>query len=375
MSISSPRDFRYAEGRAADAGVVIDDPTYTLYSLDVRRNEVVFVQNEGGENLAAAPFYYHAQYARARRALTTPLASMLEAARIKGDRFDCAVFIYHCGRCGSTLLSRMFGGLNDCFSLSEPDVYTRLLSGGFDDLAPEPLLEAATRLYFHPPPEASPTHLAVKLRSFCIQLAPAIHRAMPSAIPLFLYRPVEEVVASGMRVFRYRGSTMWLCDRLHQARVTRPLLAWLLGTRRGIGERFLPAAARFSNAELARMGAVGLLAIAWVSAMERCAAMAGAGVDIRAIRYGDLIGPDNLITIAALLEHCRLPAAAAKTMIVALAQDSQAGSIVARTRQQPYPLTEQDRDSIRRVLSRSDVVDSEGFRPGAGVRELPSKAP
>jgi hypothetical protein len=119
---------------------------------------------------------------------------------------------------------------------------------------------------------------------------------------------------------------------------------------------------------------VGLLAIAWVSAMERCAAVAGSGVDIRAIRYGDLTGPDRLTTMAALLEHCRLPAAAARTMTDALARDSQAGSIVARTRQQDYALTEQDRDAIRHVLSRSDVVDSEGFRPRSGVPELLSTA-
>ena len=350
-----------------DACGAIDDPAYTLYSLDARENEVVFVRTRDDVDLAAAPFYYHAQYRHARGALVTSLPSMIEAARDRGDRFEHAVFIYHCSRAGSTLLSRMFGRLDECFSLSEPDVYTRLLSDGVDNPVLETLLEAATRLYFHPSRELNPTHLVVKLRSFCVQLAPAIHRALPSSIPLFLYRPVEEVVASGMRVFRYRGSTMWWCDRLHAARITRPLLAAVLATRRGIGERLLPAAARFSNAELAGMGAAGLLAIAWVSAMECCATVAGAGMDIRPIRYRDLIGPDRLTTMGSLLEHCGLPAAAAGTMAVALARDSQAGSIVARTRQEKYELTERDRASIRLVLSRSDVVDGEGFLPGTAL--------
>lgn len=375
MSISAPGDLRYLERRTAEAGVVVDNPTYTLYSVDARRGEAVFVQSEGGVDLAAAPFYYHAQYRHAQGALVMPLASMLELARTKSARFEHAVFIYHCGRSGSTLLSRMFASLHSCFSLSEPDAYTQLLGGGFGDFAPETLLEATTRFYFNPPSGTRPTHLVVKLRSFCVQLAPAIHRAMPYAVPLFLYRPVEDVVVSGMRVFRYRRSTMWWCDRLHAAQITRPLLAALLATRRGIGERLLPAAARFSNRELARMGAVGLLAIAWVAAMERCAAMARAGVGIRAIRYGDLIGPHRLATMAALLEQCHLPAAAAETMSIALARDSQAGSIVARDRHEDYELTEEDRGWIREVLSRSDVVDSAGFQPGAGVRELRSPTP
>lgn len=88
-----------------------------------------------------------------------------------------------------------------------------------------------------------------------VQLAPDVHRSMPDSIALFLYRPVEEVVASGMRVFRYRGSTVWWCDRLHAMRVLRPLLAALLASRRSLGERLVPAAALFSNSELAGMGA------------------------------------------------------------------------------------------------------------------------
>lgn len=109
--------------------------------------------------------------------------------------------------------------------------------------------------------------------------------------------------------------------------------------------------------------------------MERCAAVARAGVDVRAIRYRDLIGSDKMGTLAALAEPCHLPAAAAETMTGALARDSQARSIVERARQQDYPLTEQDRDSIREVLARSEPVYSEGFLPGAGVEGLGCSTP
>ncbi len=359
MSISSPRDFHYFDEKEVSADVVIDDPRVTLYCLDARRQEAVFVEAKTSVALHDDPFFYQAQYRHAQGAVVMPLSAWHAAATAKGDRFERAVMIHSVGRCGSTLLSKMFGQLPQCLSLSEPDVYTQLLTDGCESTAFEPLLRSATRHYYQPPAGARPTHLVLKFRSFCIELAAAMQRATPTSIPIFLYRDVQRVVASGMRVFRYAGAPLWRLDRLHAWRIARPLLAGVLWSNRGVGERLFPAMKRFTSWELSRMGAAGLLAIAWVSAMERWAELKRDGMDILAIRYDDLTGPSREATIAGLLDHCHLPASAMDLMIQAQGDDSQAESPVARARQQPYELTARDREIIRQVLSRSDAVDGE----------------
>lgn len=363
MSISSPRDFRYFDGKEVSAEVVVNAPRLTLYCLDAPRQEAVFVESETGVDLARDPFYYQAQYRHAQGAVVMPLSSLHTTAEAKGDRFERAVMIHSVGRCGSTLLSKMFGRLEQCLSLSEPDVYTQLLTERFDDATIEPLLESASRHYYQPANDVRPTHLVLKFRSFCIELADAMQRATPSSIPIFLYRDVERVVASGMRVFRYSGAPLWWLDRLHAWRITRPVLAGALSSNRRVGERLFPAMSRFTSWELSRMGAVGMLAIAWVSAMERCTQLKRDGMNVLAIRYDDLVGGQREATIAALLDHCHLPASAMDPMIRAQGDDSQAESVVARERQQQYELTARDRQTIGLVLSRSEVIDSGEHQP------------
>jgi hypothetical protein len=364
MSISSPRDFRYAQGEEVPARTVADDPHVSLYCLNARRQEAVFVETPPEVNLAADPFYYQAQFRHARRAIVMPIDSLHAVADEMGQRFERAVMIHSVGRCGSTLLSRMFARLPPCLSLSEPDVYTQLLTDRFDQAQHVPLLRSATRLCYRSSPQHRPTHLVLKFRSFCIELGAAMQQATPSALALFLYRDLERVVASGMGVFRYVGSPLWLVDQLHRGVLSRPLLAGMVGSTRRLGVRLFPALERFSSWELSRLGAVGLLAIAWLSAMERYLALQRAALPIMAVHYDDLAAQPREIG-AKILAHCELSPSLAGEMSLALDGDSQAGSIIERRRRRQYELSPRDRDVLRTVLARSELIDSGSIRvPG-----------
>lgn len=361
MAIASQRDFRFLDGDDVASGVLAEDGV-TLYCLDARRREAVFVETDPQIDLTVFPFFYQAQYQHARRAIVAPLNVVHAAADEIGDRFERAVIIYSVGRCGSTLLSKMFGRLEQCVSLSEPDVFTQLLLDDLSGDALVPLLRSATRLYF--PPEARATHLVLKFRSFCIELAEAMQQAVPRAVPLFMYRNLEDVIRSGMQVYRYPGGPLWWIDRMHRWVVARPALAASMLWNRRLVTRAVPLAGRFTSWELARLGPVGLLAMGWVSAMERYMELHRNGMPLVALRYEDLTARAET-TAAELLERCDLDPSLASRMLATANDDAQLGSALERRRQQRYELTAADRDVMRRVLSRSDTIDSGEFHvPG-----------
>lgn len=362
MSISSPRDFRYRRGAPVAAESVIDDACVTLYCLDRRRGEAIFVESPADVDLTEYPFYYQGQFKHARRAIVMPLAEFHAAAEAKGDRFERAIMVHSVGRCGSTLLSKMFARVPQCVSISEPDVQTQLIAEPFAESQLVPLLRSTARHYFQPCEPA--THLVLKFRSFCIELGAAMHSATENCLSLFLYRDIERVIVSGMQAFRYPGAPLWLFDRLHRSSFGFPLLAATFAWNRRLGERLFPAMRRFSTSELARFGPVGMLAMAWVSAMEKCISLQAAGVPIKPIHYDDLIARTELVA-ADVLDHCGLRQDLVSTMLAPMGRDSQAGSVIERSRRQRYELTPRDRQIIRDVLSRSDIIDSGDFRvPG-----------
>jgi hypothetical protein len=253
----------------------------------------------------------------------------------------------------------MFANLPQCVSLSEPDVQTQLVVERFEEAQLALLLRSTARHYFQPRQPA--THLVMKFRSFCVELAAEMHAASPGTAALFLYRDIERVVASGMRAFRYAGAPLEKFDRLHRTRWGYPLLWANIALVRGLAARLFPAMTRFTSAELARMGPIGLLAIAWVSAMERCAKLLAANMQIMPIHYDDLVARPEFVANQ-IAEHCGLNAQDIPQMLTAVDDDSQADSVVERSRQQRFDLTDDDRRIIGDVLARSDIIDSGDFR-------------
>ena len=361
MSISSPADFRYARPRNVDPLSAVSDPSVTLYCLNPVKRQAVFVECDPDVSLSEYPFYYQGQFAHARRAIVISFEQLHYVANRCGDRFQHAVMVHSVGRCGSTLLSKMFARLECCLSLSEPDTYTQIVSERFSSSETVELLRSSNRLYYQPQPGASPSHLVLKFRSFCVELARKMEVATPSAVSIFMYRDVESVVRSGMRVFRYSGAPLWWVDQLHRLVISRPALGLGLWWNRGLGHRLFPALDRFTSWELSRMGPVGVLAVAWVSAMECCVTLARDGMRIPAICYEDLITEPEKVA-AGLEQFCNLPPGSSSAMLYGMDADSQRGSVIARDNQKEYELSPGDRDTIRMVLARSDIIDSGEYR-------------
>ena len=355
MSISRASDFCYRFAEEVDAFETLESPDVSLYCLNLRRREAVFVECDSDVILEDYPFYYQGQFANAKRAIVMPLSTFQAVAQLRGDRFRHAVMIHSVGRCGSTLLSKMFGKVEQCLSLSEPDVHSQLIAEELPADEAVAMLRSTHRFYYQPHSNGV-THLVLKFRSFCVELAKQMELATPSARSLFLYRDAERVVRSGMRVFCYCGAPLWWVDQLHHWVVSRPILGAALSMNRTVGARLFPVIERFTSWELSQMGAVGIVAIAWLSAMERCVQLIRSGMRIHPLRYDDLIATPEAVT-AALIAHCRLPPEAQPPMLAAMHDDSQRGSVIARERQRGYELSPRDKDTIRIVLARSEIID------------------
>ena len=96
------------------------------YCLDYLNRHMIFAETPPEIELSARPFYYQAQYEAATRLIAIPYDRVHEIAARAHGRAANPVFIFSVGRCGSTLMSKMFGRLDATYSLSEPDVFTAI---------------------------------------------------------------------------------------------------------------------------------------------------------------------------------------------------------------------------------------------------------
>ena len=111
---------------------------------------------------------------------------------------DPAGLVLHCSRCGSTLLSRLLGGLRDTVALSEPPVVDEVLRSGLPAGERDRWLRAVVRALCRPTP-AAPGRRVLKLDAWSVADRPTLRRLWPDVPWVFLYREPEAVVASHLR--------------------------------------------------------------------------------------------------------------------------------------------------------------------------------
>lgn len=361
MSVSRVTDFRLRPASAADSSL-----RWTPYCFDAGTQKTALVGCLPEVDLAAAPFYYQAQYQHARQLKLVDAAELQRLAAAHAPQPTTPVMIYSTGRAGTTLVSKMFARLPSCVSLSEPDFHTSLLEGGRpqaagiyplsvrevpDWLAPpaSELLGAADRLYFQPRGDTA-THLVLKFRGMCIELAATLRLAHPNVVEFFLYRDAEAYVVSSMRAFSYFGSHLWAIRWAHRLYVTRAILKKALSTNYDVMCRFFPLCVEYTPAEICQLGPVGMLTISWLSMIQRAEALA-----LPSLRYENLMR-DPHAALERLLVRCGIDRRDIGIALEALDKDSQAGSVLARKKTSRYELSEHDRRIIRLVLARHGAI-------------------
>jgi hypothetical protein len=204
--------------------------------------------------------FFHETVARARRERADALdVEVSLPAFVRSSERRPALpsgFLFHTGRCGSTLLANMLSASGEHVVVKEPDVVSDLMAaalnapGAQEAQALEAALGAAVSALVATALPAAP-HRWVKLAAWNVRLARPLLERFPSAPAVFVYRSPREAVAS----------------LLHQ----RPSWFDLIECPRALQARFFPTVATVPEGRLAP---VSLFAHAWRSAAEAALALA-----------------------------------------------------------------------------------------------------
>jgi hypothetical protein len=309
VAVAGPGDFLFCDEGEVDPEIVMRQPGFSLYCLDPSARTALFVLTPESVDLAQAAFYYQAQHAHAQAAVAVPFALLPRLAEVAIMDPGRLILLYSVGRCGSTLVARALTSLGGVTALSEPDVFTQLvgLRGTMSDRELSALIRLCLRLVCG---TAAPGRtVALKFRSFVVEIADLIHLNYPAARRVFLYRHVADWSRSSVQAFTGYDPAVAQSLRPIQDRLGR--LVPLMNAYRASKDRLLTP--------------VEMLASQWVSQVDRALRLPP---PLHALRYEDLIASpqsaiDDLFTFCGLAKPTGLD--------TVLANDSQAGTTLAQS--------------------------------------------
>lgn len=368
MQVVSAADFSLRRRGTAVADEILSNPNISLYCLDEPARLALFVETPPTVDLLQDSFMFQGQYRHALKVYGVSYETLQNFTDERGDAWDDLTLIYSVGRCGSTLVARMFGRVPDCLSVSEPDVYSQLVGLALSEEETVQRLRMCTRCLWRP--NSGKRHMAIKYRSMGVEHASLMFRAFPEAHYLFLYRHAEPFVVSAMRAFGYPWSPLWAFNLLYRVPIARQLLKWYFARNYDEQVRFAPFAGKFKSNELVELGPVAVLTITWVSAMQQCLAMEAAKIPVLTIRYEDLLASPSDV-VAEIMRYCRVKPEDVPATMDAMAEDAQRDSILARDKRRKWTLTEKHRATIREVLERHPVIRSPDFQLPTTLRVFP----
>ncbi|MEW6378274.1 MAG: hypothetical protein AB1611_01570 [bacterium] len=361
-------NFRCQEGESIDPGVIISNPDISPYCLDDPGKRVIFVETSPGIDLSKAPFYYQAQFQHAIRLVAVSYEDIHSLARAMGDPFDNLILIYSVGRCGSTLLSRVFNQVPGVVSLSEPDIFTQVVGlrnpDGSRDSELSRLLRDCTRILGKPGAGGRKPNLAIKFRSFGIELGDLMHGIFPQARNIFLYRNAEDVIESLIRAFGDQGFWGRTFRAAQQSHLARFWLRLFIARRKKSMSRLIPLIQDYPSRAYKDLGSVGIALIMWLSVMHRYLDLYRRGVPMIGLRYEDLIARPHEV-VKALFEYCGLPVWKVPAACRVFEHDVRLGSYLDRKPPSHRCLNLDDLLNIQRFLrSHPDVQSPHFVAPG-----------
>ncbi len=351
LGITSPTDFYFTEGDTIDAQVIVENPNISIYCLDHENRRTLFVETPTDIDLSKAPFYYQAQYENAVNLFAVSyevLHRLADNIRIDSKQL---ILIYSVGRCGSTLISSALNQAENIVSLSEPDIYTQLVEirewDGSNDADVSELLQTCTKILCKSSMQNTDPHrLAIKFRSFCIEIADLMFKYLPDAKIIFLYRDVDTWLKSSVRAFVH--------DDINSVGNLESIQAWLRQLVSLIDKHLS------ENSESLSIAKIGTLM--WLSMMERYIKLHQEGVPMLAVRFNTLtILPKQVIK--GIFDYCDISISDFEDIFKIFDRDSQEGTVLSRTniQQKSVKLSDDILAEMRRTLLTHPTIQTPHF--------------
>ena len=351
ITVVGLQDFDYREGETIDSFTVVEKPNISLYCLDPIDKRAIFVETPINIDLSQPPFYYLAQYEHAEKLIAVPFEDLPELVN-RIDRIAQLITIYSVGRCGSTLLSKVFNQLDTVLSLSEPDVFSQIVGLRNGDRSNDEeimeLLKACICLLAKQTEPQKFSCCVIKLRGIGIGLGELIARSFPDAKSIFLYRNAEDVIKSSIRSF----------DAFSKLLPT-------IEDNIDLYSRYIPLLKDYAaDIDFTDSRAIDLYTVGWLSKMQSYLSLYEQGITTCAIRYEDLVTkPQEIVT--SLFEKCNLPVSDIVDVLAVFESDSQGNSTLSRenTRKNKSELldTLEIRKKIDNLLKKHSAITTPDF--------------
>ena len=157
-----------------------------------------------GEKRFTEPFFSDALRSQARDERRQYVCTAEQLGQIVANFKNLAptAFIFHCSRCGSTLLMQLLSCLPQCIALSEPPALDACLQYAYRHPDRQEQAIALLRQLvaaFGQQRFVNEQHLVIKLDSWHICQLPLLRAAFPNTPFYFLYREAAAVLASHLR--------------------------------------------------------------------------------------------------------------------------------------------------------------------------------
>ena len=351
LGITSPTDFYFTEGDTIDAQVIVENPNISIYCLDHENRRALFVETPADIDLSKAPFYYQAQYENAVNLFAVSYEVLHRLANDISIDSKHLILIYSVGRCGSTLISSVLNQVEDIVSLSEPDIYTQLVEirewDGSNDAEVSELLQTCTKILCKSPMQNTDPHrLAIKFRSFCIEIADLMFKYLPDAKIIFLYRDADTWLKSAVRAFVH--------DDINSVGNLESIEAWLRQLVSLIDKHLS------GNSESLSIAKIGTLM--WLSMMERYLKLYQEGVPMLAVRFNTLTTLPKQV-IKRIFDYCDISISDFEDIFKIFDRDSQEGTVLSRTniQQKSVKLSDDFLAEMRRTLLAHPIIQTPHF--------------
>ncbi len=358
FGVADPSDFEFEIGEAIDPQAMVTNPRITLYCLDHANHRALFVETVPGADLSQAPFFYQAQYENTVNLYGISYDTLHQLA----DRISIGnqqlMLVYSTGRSGSTLIGFALNAVNGVVGISEPDVFTQLVSlrewDGSNEAEISALVNSCMKLLCKPTEQIpNPIAWSIKFRSFSIELGDLLYKHFPNAKVVFLYRNLESWAVSTMRAF-VENDTIELRTWLQ---------TWFA--------TLVPSVAKHAREDGSILSLFTMSTLMWTSILERYMELHEKGVPMLAVRFEDIKSAPQE-AVRKIIEYCGFSDVNMEKVYKVLEQDSQANSAISQEvlAGHDFKLTDAYRADFARVLQAHPVIHSGDYIvPATWARE------
>jgi len=358
FSVADPSDFEFEVGETVDPQIVVTDPRITLYCLDHANQRALFVETAPGVDLSQAPFFYQAQYENTINLYGVSYETLHQLSEGISFNSRCLMLVYSTGRAGSTLTGLALNAVEGVVGISEPDVFTQLVSlrewDGSNEAEISALVKSCMKFLCKPTEQIpNPVAWSIKFRSWGIEVGDLLYKHFPDAKIVFLYRDLESWVVSSMRAF-IENDTIEL----------RTWFQMWLAT-------LVPSITKHARENGSILSLFTMGAMMWTSILERYMELLENGVPMLAIRFEDIKSAPRDAT-QKIFDYCGFSSVDMRSVYEVLEKDSQAGSAISQEMlvQRDFHLTDAHRADFAQVLQAHPVIHSgEYVVPATWVRE------